>query len=85
MRRQLLSSLDTGGFVSYYKAHDFFTGIEEVLDGVEELLELGASQAAARLALLALDGFEELLPGVDDSAGGLSIVSARARGRLRRR
>lgn len=78
VRRQLLSSLDTGGFVSYYEAHDFFTGIEEVLDGVEELLELGASQAAARLALLALDGFEELLPGVDDSDGGLSIVSARA-------
>lgn len=78
VRSQLLSSLDTGGFVSYYEAHDFFTGIEEALDGVEELLELGASQAAARLALLALDGFEELLSGVDDSDGGLSIVSARA-------
>lgn len=78
VRSQLLSSLDTGGLVSYYEAHDFFTGIEEVLDGVEELLELGASQAAARLALLALDGFEELLSGVDDSDGGLSIVSARA-------
>lgn len=78
VRGRLLASLDTGGYVSYYEAHDFFTGIEEALDGFEELLELGASRAAAQLALLALDGFEGLLAGVDDSDGGLSAVCARA-------
>ncbi|WP_170931908.1 SWIM zinc finger family protein [Brachybacterium massiliense] len=78
VRGQLLASLETGGYVSYYEAHDFFTGIGDALDSIEELLELGAPRAAARLALLALDGFEGLLCGVDDSDGGLSVVCSRA-------
>lgn len=78
VRGQLLAALETGGFVSYYEARDYFAGIDDALDGVEELLEIGAAQAAARLALFALDAFEEILDHVDDSGGGLSMACARA-------
>lgn len=78
VRQQILAACDTAGSVSYYEARDYLAGIEDALDGIDQLLEIGAAQAAARTALFALDAFEEVLPYVDDSGGGLSHASARA-------
>ncbi len=65
------------GFVSYRDADDFFRGIDETIDGLDELLADGQADAVIELIEQALGSLEEAIERVDDSGGGTQEVIER--------
>ena len=70
-KEALDEALDVGGFISYRDAYDYTSGIDEVIDSLEELVREGQSEAAIELAEHGLTAVEECLEHVDDSDGGM--------------
>lgn len=65
------------GFVSYRDAYDFFRGIDETIDGLDELLAAGRPEAVIELTEHALRSLEAAIEQVDDSGGGTQEVIER--------
>ena len=70
-------SYSRGGFVIYAEAAGWAAGVEEVIDGLEDLCAAGHHDAAARLAEYAHRRADEAIDHVDDSDGWLSGISSR--------
>lgn len=74
MQQALVNAFSVEGFVGYREAGDYFWGIGQALEEVDQLVSEGFAASAARLALFALDLVEEFGGHVDDSDGGLQAV-----------
>lgn len=74
LRRELVDAFHIDGFVGYREAGDYFWGISQALEEIDELTDQGFGAAAANLALYALGLAEEFGGHVDDSDGGLMAV-----------
>lgn len=68
-RHAISRATSTRGFVDYESAHDFATGIENVVDSIEELLTEGYAKEVIELAEYALKRVEKALGEMDDSDG----------------
>lgn len=66
------------GFVDYRRSFDVASGIEEVLDRLERLLDAGAADAVRPALLRALTRLRKLTQHVDDSSGVLGSATQRA-------
>ena len=77
LRRALVDAVSIEDFIDYGEAWDYFWGIGEVLDAVDDLTDAGFAPSAARLALFAMELLDEFGGGVDDSGGGLVEAIAR--------
>ena len=67
----------THGFVAYSDAAGWAAGVNDVIDALEDLCDVGHHDAAARLAEHAYRRAEECMDYVDDSDGWLSGFSER--------
>lgn len=74
VQQDLVNAFSVEGFVGYREAGDYFWGIGQALEEVDQLVDEGFAASAARLALFALDLVEEFGGHVDDSDGGLQAV-----------
>ncbi len=68
-RRAIDTAVRTRGFVEYDEAPDYAQGIEEAIEGIEDLLREGHAEEAVELAEYALEKVEDALGSVDDSDG----------------
>lgn len=71
-RQAFDEAISTYDFVSYQEAHDHMSGIEEVIESIEQLLEDGHAQGVIELAEYGLEVVEEGIEHVDDSDGEMS-------------
>ena len=62
-------ALETGGFVHYREAYDYASGVEEVIESLEDLLRAGQAKGVIELAEHGLEAVEQCLENVDDSDG----------------
>ena len=67
----------THGFVIYQEAAGWAAGVDEVIDGLDDLCDAGHHDAAARLAEHAHRRADEAIEYVDDSDGWLTDLSSR--------
>lgn len=67
----------THGLVTYQEAAGWAAGVDEVIDGLEDLCDAGHHDAAARLAEHAHRRADEAIEYTDDSDGWLSELSSR--------
>jgi uncharacterized Zn finger protein len=65
------------GFVGYRDAYDYFAGIDETVDVLDELLAGGRPEAVIELAEHALRALEATIERMDDSGGGTHEVVER--------
>lgn len=65
------------GFVGYRDAYDYFAGIDETVDALDELLAGGQPEAVIELAEHALRALAAAIERVDDSGGGTQLVVER--------
>ena len=70
-KEALDDAVDAGGFVSYWEAYDYTSGIDEVIDALGDLVREGQAEAAIELAEYGLAAVEECLEHVDDSDGDM--------------
>jgi uncharacterized Zn finger protein len=62
-------ALETQGLVHYREAYDYASGIEEVIESLEELLRAERAEGVIELAEHGLEAVEQCLGNVDDSDG----------------
>lgn len=62
-------ALETGGFVAWDEMYDLGSGVDDVVDAVEDLLSDGHAVAVIDLAEYCLDAVERAIDHVDDSDG----------------
>lgn len=77
LRNALVDAFSVEDLVDFDAAWDYFWGIDEVLDEVDDLIDAGFAPSAAHLALFALGLLDEFGDMVDDSGGGLMDAIAR--------
>ncbi len=75
-RHRINNSFATGGFVSYWEANDWADGIYEVIDGLEDLCDVGHYDAVAQLAEHAFRRADKATNRVDDSGGCMVVISS---------
>lgn len=68
----LADALETDGFVPYQDAYAYATGVEEVIESLEDLLRAGQADSVIHLAEHGLAEVEQSLEYTDDSDGWLS-------------
>lgn len=68
-KEALDDALETRAFVRYRDAYDYASGVGEVIESLEELLEGGQASAVIELAEHGLEAVEQSLGYVDDSDG----------------
>jgi uncharacterized Zn finger protein len=78
-RQALDEAVSTYDFVSYEEAYDHMSGIEEVIESIEDLLKDGHAEGVIELAEYGLRAVEEGLEHVDDSDGWMSGLLERLR------
>ncbi|HLD29437.1 MAG TPA: hypothetical protein VJC03_03770, partial [bacterium] len=76
-RNAINSAVSVRDYISYDDAYDYFQGIHEVIDSIEELLKEGYGSEAMELSEYALSRIEEYTEAVDDSDGGTNDVAER--------
>jgi uncharacterized Zn finger protein len=76
-RRAIDEAVEVDGFVNYRSAYEYASGIDEVIDSVEELLKEGYADEVIELAEHALDAVEEAMGSVDDSDGNMGGILER--------
>lgn len=64
-------------FVDYREAPTYLGGVEDVVDGLAELLEGGRAAAVGDLCMYALEALEAAWERIDDSDGGVAEVRDR--------
>jgi len=67
-------AVQTGGFVDYRSAWDYISGIDEIIDAIEELLDERYAKEVIELAEYALTAVEGVMEQVDDSDGGMGSI-----------
>jgi uncharacterized Zn finger protein len=77
-KRAFDDALATDDYVDYRSAYDYASGVEEVLDTLESLLQDGRADKVVELAEYAMEEIEEALNHVDDSDGFMGGALARA-------
>ncbi len=70
-------ALGTDDFVYYREAYDYASGIEEVIESLEDFLRNGQAEKVIGLAEYGLDELEECLGHVNDSDGWMGGLLAR--------
>lgn len=75
-RKRVDAAFRTGDFVSYAAAPGWEQGVEEVLGGLDELIEAGHADAVVQLAERAHQRAERAMGHIDDSDGCLTRISA---------
>jgi len=78
-RQTLQTAFETEGFVGYFEAHEYTSGVEEALDTLGQLLDEGHADAVVLLAEHAADLADDALGHLDDSDGGMSGVAEHIR------
>jgi len=73
-RAALLQAVVTDGYVDYRRAADYASGIEEAVEGIEELLDAGYAAEVVELAEEALGLVEKAVESCDDSDGSLGGI-----------
>jgi uncharacterized Zn finger protein len=76
-RRALDEAVELDGFVDYRSAYQYASGVEEVIDSVEELLKEGYAAEVIGLTEHALDAVEDAMGSVDDSNGEMGSILER--------
>jgi uncharacterized Zn finger protein len=76
-RSSIDQAVSIGEYVSYTDAYDYFCGINEVIDSIEELLKEGYGAEVIDLSEYAFSRLEKSMGMVDDSDGGSSDVTDR--------
>lgn len=71
-RQAIDDAVSTYDFVSYEESYDHMSGIEEVIESIEDLLKDGHAEGVIELAEYGLRAVEEGLEHVDDSDGWMS-------------
>lgn len=66
-----------GDFVDYHAAHDYASGIDDVVDSIEELLTSGYAAEVITLVEHALEAVETAMESIDDSDGYMSGIFER--------
>ena len=65
-------ALETGDFVHYREAYDYASGVEDVIENLEDLLQSGKADSVIELAEFGLEAVEECIEYIDDSDGWMS-------------
>ncbi|MEU6645842.1 DUF6880 family protein [Saccharomonospora sp. NPDC046836] len=78
LRERLEKAIEIGDFVDYGAAYSYFHGVDQALNEVADLVDVGFAEAAAKLAEYALELLEGAAGQVDDSDGGLREAIDRA-------
>ncbi len=73
-RRTLRNTISVGDFVDYYAAGGYASGVESVIDGLEELLEDGYASEVVELSEEAIMLLDDAINSVDDSDGYLNPI-----------
>jgi uncharacterized Zn finger protein len=76
-KEALITALEVDDFVPYRRAYDYASGVEEVIESLEDLLQTGQAESAIGLAEYGLDAVEESLEQVDDSDGWMGGLLSR--------
>lgn len=76
-RAAINGAVEAEGFIDYAEAYGYSRGIDEAVDGIEELLEAGRAAEVVELAEHALERVEDALEWIDDSDGNLGGILAR--------
>ncbi len=73
-RRVIDQALGGGGFIDYYRMHDYWQGVDSAIDAIAELLDQGHADAVIELSEYALSRVERAIERVDDSDGYMSLL-----------
>ncbi len=76
-REALEIAVHIDGFVSYLETYDYASGIEDVLDSIEELLDDNRALEVVELVDYALNAVEKALNCVDGSSGTVGGILCR--------
>ena len=76
-RRAIDRAVDAGDFVEYGEARGYARGIDDAIDGIEELLGEGHAAEAIGLTEHALSAVERSMESVDDSDGAMGGILQR--------
>ena len=76
-RQRVKRAFGTGRFVDYRHAPDWAFGVNEALDELEELLDVGFATEVVELAEYAHTRAEKAIQHIDDSDGWITAISAR--------
>ncbi len=76
-RRAIDEAVEVDEFVNYRSAYEYASGIDKVIDPVEELLKEGYADEVIELAEHALGAVEEAMGSVDDSDGNMGGILER--------
>lgn len=77
IRKAMDHATRTGGFVDYRAAHDFSSGIDQVVDSIDDLLKEGCATEVIELTEHALGKIEQAVMGMDDSDGYMGGILQR--------
>jgi uncharacterized Zn finger protein len=73
-RRALRNAIATGGFIDYYEASGYAEGVQNAVDGLEDLLDQGYASDVVELSEEAITLLEDALNHVDDSDGSFNPI-----------
>lgn len=76
-RDALEAAIHIDGFISYRETYDYASGIEDVVDSIEELLNDNRALEVVKLVDYALNAVEKALNDVDDSSGVVGGILCR--------
>lgn len=76
-RRAIDEAVEVDEFANYRSAYHYASGIEEVINPVEELLKEGYADEVIELAEYALEAVEKAIGSVDDSDGNVGGILER--------
>lgn len=77
IRKAMDRATRTGGFVDYRAAHDFSSGIDQVVDSIDDLLKAGCAAEVIELTEHALGKVEQAVMSMDDSDGYMGGILQR--------
>lgn len=76
-RAALEAAVHIDGFIYYREAYDYASGIDDVVDSIEELLDDNRALEVVELVDYALNAVERALNNVDDSSGEVGGILGR--------
>jgi len=73
-RKVIDQAISGGGFIDYHHMYDYYRGVDQAVDAIEELLEQDQAAAVVDLSEYALQRIESAIEHVDDSDGYMSML-----------
>lgn len=74
LRHVIDNAVHSGGYIGYHEVFSYVRGIEDAVDGVEQLMASGQASSAMELAEYALRAVEKAMDSIHDSDGDLRGV-----------